>query len=118
MPPTVPPPQGVMAMVHTPTRHLRVALCALLVVLATAVLAAPASAGTKHRGGKHNGSGGLSITNSSFGTLPGTTTAVDKYTLSNARGMSVSILTYGGIIQSLTVPDKRGNEANVTLGFG
>jgi aldose 1-epimerase len=107
-----------MAMVHTPTRHLRVALCALLVVLATAVLAAPASAGTKHRSGKHHGGGGLSITKSSFGNLPNGGAAVDKYTLSNARGMSVSILTYGGIIQSLTVPDKRGHQANVTLGFG
>ena len=31
--------------------------------------------------------------------------------------MTVSILDYGGIIQSLTVPDRRGNEDNVTLGF-
>jgi aldose 1-epimerase len=29
----------------------------------------------------------------------------------------VSILTYGGIIQSLSVPDKRGHIDNVTLGF-
>ena len=28
-----------------------------------------------------------------------------------------SILDYGGIIQSLTVPDRRGHEDNVTLGF-
>jgi aldose 1-epimerase len=31
--------------------------------------------------------------------------------------MTVSILDYGGIIQSLYVPDSRGHEANVTLGF-
>jgi aldose 1-epimerase len=31
--------------------------------------------------------------------------------------MSVTVLTYGGIIQSLTVPDRRGHEDNVTLGF-
>ena len=43
--------------------------------------------------------------------------AVTRYTLSNAHGMSVSILDYGGIIQSLSVPDRRGHIDNVTLGF-
>jgi aldose 1-epimerase len=103
----------------TSSRQLRAALYALLVVLAAAVLAAPASATTRHHGGgKHHGpnNNGLSITSSPFGNLP-TGPAVTKYTLSNARGMSVSILDYGGIIQSLTVPDKRGHEDNVTLGF-
>jgi aldose 1-epimerase len=105
----------------TSARRLRAALCALLVVLAAAVLAAPAGATTRH--GKHHGGGnGLSISSSSFGMVPDTAPAdvgkpVTKYTLTNARGMSVSILDYGGIIQSLTVPDRRGHEDNVTLGF-
>ena len=76
---------------------------------------------SKHRHGP-NHSNGLSITSSSFGNLPATApanagAAVTKYTLTNGRGMSVSILDYGGIIQSLTVPDRRGRETNVTLGF-
>jgi aldose 1-epimerase len=100
-------------------RHLRVALCAMLVVLVGALVLAPAGVAKspkKHRHGP-NHSDGLSIVKSSFGTLPGTTTAVDKYTLSNQRGMSVAILNYGGIIQSLTVPDRKGHPDNVTLGF-
>jgi aldose 1-epimerase len=92
-------------------RHMRAAICALVAVLVAGMVAAPAMAKTAstHRS--------LSITKSSFGSLPNGGGAVDKYTLRNARGMSVSILNYGGIIQSLKVPDRRGREANVTLGF-
>jgi aldose 1-epimerase len=42
---------------------------------------------------------------------------VDRYLLSNGRGMRVALLTYGGIVQSLEVPDRNGDPANVVLGF-
>ncbi len=47
----------------------------------------------------------------------GKTEAVFRYTLSNCRGMSVNILTYGAITQSITVPSRNGTPADVTLGF-
>jgi aldose 1-epimerase len=50
-----------------------------------------------------------------FGTTPAGE-RVDRYTLSNGR-MRVRILTYGGILQSIEVPDRRGRLGNVTLGF-
>jgi aldose 1-epimerase len=43
--------------------------------------------------------------------------SVEKITLTNALGMSIAILTYGGIIQSLQVPDRHGAFTNVVLGF-
>ena len=58
---------------------------------------------------------GPTITKATFGSLNGED--VDIYTLTNSKGMEVKILTYGGIIQSVKVPDKRHRFENVTLGF-
>lgn len=43
--------------------------------------------------------------------------AVEEYILTNANGMEVRILTYGGILTSIRVPDRNGALENVTLGF-
>lgn len=116
-------------------RFAAIAAVSLLAIGTTAAVATSASGHRNHhRGpssksqkGAHHGdfhNGGLSISSSSFGNLPTGNpripnggAAVTRYTLSNARGMTVSILDYGGIIQSLYVPDRRGHEDNVTLGF-
>jgi len=51
-----------------------------------------------------------------FGTLPDGR-AVDLYVLSNANGMQVSIMTFGGIVTTLTAPDRNGDFADIVLGF-
>jgi aldose 1-epimerase len=87
-------------------RLVRIALCALVPF---ALLTAPAAAKPRPAHSQ------LSIERSSFGALDDGT-AIDRYTLAN-RDMEVSIITYGGIIQELWAPDRRGRQANVTLGF-
>jgi len=42
---------------------------------------------------------------------------VHLYTLRNSAGLTARIMTYGGILQSLEVPDRDGTSENVTLGF-
>ncbi len=51
-----------------------------------------------------------------FGTAPDGT-PVDLYTLRNSSGMEARIMTYGGIIVSLKVPDKDGKLGDVVLGY-
>ena len=41
---------------------------------------------------------------------------VYAYTLENANDMSAEIITYGGIVTKLRVPDKNGNHTDVVLG--
>ncbi|HLJ99251.1 MAG TPA: aldose epimerase family protein, partial [Streptosporangiaceae bacterium] len=66
-------------------------------------------------------SAGLSLTREFFGNavepFTGKKTAVFRYTLRNANGMSVRILTYGGIVQSIDVPGRNGAVRDVVLGF-
>lgn len=42
---------------------------------------------------------------------------IEHYTLSNSKGMEVGIITYGGRITSLKVPDKEDKYENVVIGF-
>lgn len=56
------------------------------------------------------------ITRAPFGILPGGA-QVSRFTLTNAKGMVVRILDFGGIIQEIHVPDREGRMADVALGF-
>ena len=42
---------------------------------------------------------------------------VDLYTLKNSNGLEANITNYGGIVVSLTVPDKSGKLGDVVLGY-
>lgn len=59
---------------------------------------------------------GLSITSQYAGEVEHT--PIRQWTLANTAGMSVDILEFGGIIRSLSVPDRAGTVTNVVLGFG
>ena len=50
----------------------------------------------------------MSISTKPFGQLPDGQ-AVTQYTMTNARGASVSVIDYGGIVTSILVPDKNGH---------
>ncbi|NWB98954.1 galactose mutarotase [Pseudomonas gingeri] len=65
-------------------------------------------------GGAH--AAGLSSEQKPFGkTNDGT--AVEQYVLRNSHGMQATVITYGGVLQSLKVPDKNGKFDDVVLGF-
>lgn len=42
---------------------------------------------------------------------------IECWTLTNGQGARVEILTYGGIVRSLEVPDRAGQLADIVLGF-
>jgi aldose 1-epimerase len=88
------------------SRAVRIAVAVALAAATVGLLGVTAS----------DASGRLDVRRERFGTMPDGT-VVHRYTLTNGRGMEVKLITYGGAIQSLKVPDRRGRRANVTLGF-
>ncbi len=52
-----------------------------------------------------------------FGRLPDGAT-VKQFTLRNAKGMRVSVITFGAIITEIQAPDRNGVMTNVVLGAG
>jgi len=56
------------------------------------------------------------MTSKLFGTLL-TGETVEQHTLSNSAGASLDVITYGGIITALRVPDTKGAMADVVLGY-
>ncbi|MHC4461299.1 MAG: aldose epimerase family protein [Planctomycetota bacterium] len=58
----------------------------------------------------------LSVEKQNFGkTADGE--AVELYTLTNSNGLKAKIMTYGGILVSLEVPDRNGKLTDVVLGY-
>lgn len=58
----------------------------------------------------------MTIRKTVFGTMPDGR-AVYAYNIENASGASVTLLTLGGIIQSLVVPDRNGAMKDVVCGY-
>ncbi len=58
----------------------------------------------------------VTISEDTFGIM-NDSTKINRYTLKNEKGMEVCIMTYGGIITSLKVPNKNNVIEDVVLGF-
>jgi aldose 1-epimerase len=58
----------------------------------------------------------VTISKKHFGTTPDGD-EVHLYTLTNDLGLEVSIITYGGAIQSLKTPDRNGSFGDIVLGY-
>jgi aldose 1-epimerase len=93
----------------------------LAVILCVAVVGMAASAcknGDKTRAASAPAKGETSmpVKHKPFGRLSDGT-AVDIYTLTNAHGIEARIMTYGAILVSLRLPDRKGKLEDVVLGF-
>lgn len=57
----------------------------------------------------------MDIVREVFGTWKNST--IHRYTITNDSGLTVTILNFGAIISSLKVPDRRGETADIVLGY-
>src|ERR1041385_7330957 len=57
-----------------------------------------------------------SVSRAAFGKTPAGE-AVDIFTLVNSHGLEAKIISYGGIVTSLRVPDRDGKLDDIALGY-
>src|SRR5882757_8303240 len=89
---------------HKPNNMLRISFF-LFVLAAAACNSSKTEEQTKTR----------TMTETRFGEADGK--EITEYTLTNASGMQVSIINYGGTVTKIITPDKNGNKADVILGY-
>jgi len=58
----------------------------------------------------------MAVTQSTFGAMPDGT-KIDLFTLTNAHGVEVRVITYGAVIVSIKAPDRRGHFDDIVTGF-
>ncbi len=121
----------VPAAIHRPLAvATAVGLCAVFIITGSAPAsaaprarraAASTSTTSRHRAASRRalspsvGGRGLSINSTPWGTADGQ--PVSLFALSNGHGMTVNITNYGGVVQSIWVPNRQGGVTNVALGF-
>jgi len=86
-------------------RRLGALFATVLLSLAISGLVTAHAASSKHDHG---------VQKQSFGTRDGR--PVNLYTLTNAHGLEIRAMNYGGIILSMRVPDRKGQFADIVLG--
>ena len=84
----------------------------LKTILAVTLAIAALALATQAQGSKQK----MKTAKESFGKLPDGT-PVDLYTLTNANGIEMKVITYGGIVTSLKTPDRNGQMGDIVLGY-
>ena len=97
------------------TRRRRTLVAVLGAGLLAGGLAAPVAATADDDERDDGGGGGPTASVEPFGATPDGT-AVERWTLNNGD-TTMRVLTFGGVIQTLEVPDAEGQVDNVVLGY-
>ncbi len=100
--------------------YSKITQCASIIVLFTLLFACKNADNASMKSVRTTESDGVkttqSITKAAYGTQADGQ-LVEQYTLVNANGMTVKIITRGGIITHLTAPDRKGVYEDVVLGY-
>ena len=102
-------------------RRARISAVSAVTAIAAAAGAFGATAASAAPARPAGGNCSPTVSSQYFGSTvepyTGKNTAVYRYTLSNCRGMSVKILSFGGIVQEINAPNRFGRDTDVVLGF-